>query len=179
MDEIIIKFLANESSKEENEVLLKWIEESQLNKKYFLDIQKLFIAAMVNRNSTKEEKRENVLAWKELISKCESGRILPMPRRRNSLFGVLTAAAATILLFLCIGFYGYLQNGRNLFFAHKMSVEVIKPTSPLLVLSDGTVVSLSNSETKIEDAGVTIKNDDTKSIEYTALKRRKRLGTIP
>ncbi len=155
MDQIIIRFLTNESTLQESETLLNWIEQSEENRQYFINIQKIFVAARVNAKLSREEKREAGKMWMDIVRRANiSVSGLNKERRLKRFY--LSSAAAAVLLLLTISINYYLGEG---FFSDKSntaSVTVIKPSDPTLVLSDGSEIPLSNLTAEISDAGARI-----------------------
>lgn len=166
MDQIIVKFLTNESSPQENEILLRWIEDSPQNKKYFINIQQLFVAAKVNKKATRREKIEAEKLWNDILFR-ETSKHLKSIRRKRLFFTAISFAAASILILLGIGLHNFYKEKASPDIAENTPIKVVPPSAPTLILSDGREVSLSDSDSNIKDAGVSIKNDESKSLAYT------------
>lgn len=166
MDQIIVKFLTNESSPEENEILLRWIEDSPQNKKYFINIQQLFVAAKVNKKATRKEKFEAEKIWNDILFK-ETSKNLKSIRRKRIFFAILSSAAASVLILLGIGLHNFYKEQASPDIAENTPIKVVPPSAPTLVLSDGREVSLSDRKSDINDAGVSIKNNESNGLAYT------------
>ena len=99
MDQIIIRFLTNESTQQESESLLNWIEQSEENRLYFINIQKIFVAAKVNAALSRQEKREAEIMWMNIVHKADIGVSALNRERRVKRFYLSSAAAAILILF--------------------------------------------------------------------------------
>ncbi|MHC1780255.1 MAG: FecR family protein [Bacteroidales bacterium] len=167
MDQIIIRFLTNESTLQESESLLNWIEQSEENRLYFINIQKIFVAARVNAKLSREEKREAEKMWMNIIRKAEIG-ISPIRRERRLKRFYLGSAAAAILILMTLAINNYLGEGYFTDRSDTATVSVIKPSDPTLVLSDGSEIPISKLTAEISDAGARISKDAANGLEYEA-----------
>lgn len=167
MDQIIIRFLTNESTLQESETLLNWIEQSEENRLYFINIQKIFVAAKVNTGLSRQEKREAGQMWMNIVRKAGI-EISPIRRERRLKRFYLGSAAAAILLLLTLAINNYLGEGYFKDKSNTASVTVIKPSDPTLVLSDGSEIPISKLTAEISDAGARISKDAINGLEYEA-----------
>jgi len=167
MDQIIIRFLTNESTPEESESLLNWIEESEENRLYFINIQKIFVAANVNAQLSREEKQEARKMWLKLVQSAGINTSVLYKKRTLRRF-YYSGAAAVLLLLLSLAINNYLGNS---YFSDKNNtadVTVIKPSDPTLILSDGSEIPVSKLSSEISDAGARISKDAVNGLEYEA-----------
>lgn len=167
MDQIIIRFLTNESTLQESETLLNWIEQSEENRLYFINIQKIYVAAKVNSKLSRQEKREAVQMWMNIAEKAGIGLSAIRRERRMKRF-YLGSAAAAILLLLTLAINNYLGEDYFSDKSNTASVNVIKPSDPTLVLSDGSEIPVSKLTAEISDAGARISKDASNGLEYEA-----------
>ena len=167
MDQIIIRFLTNESTLQESESLLNWIEQSEENRLYFINIQKIFVAARVNAKLSREEKREAEKMWMNIIRKAEIG-ISQIRRERRLKRFYLGSAAAAILILMTLAINNYPGEGFFTDNSNTAAVSVIKPSDPTLVLSDGSEIPISKLTAEISDAGARISKDAANGLEYEA-----------
>jgi len=167
MDLIIVKFLNNQSTSEENQKLLNWIEESPQNKSYFLSIQKLYVAGKVNRKLNASEEAEARHILDAILGEEAKIKIKHIEKRKRNIFAYITSAAAVALLMLTLGIYDYFKDKPTQFADKDIKVAVIKSQSPTLVLSDGREVTLSDIDAKIEDSGVNIEKGVSNGLSYS------------
>ncbi len=167
MDQIIIRFLTNESTPQESESLLNWIEQSEENRLYFINIQKIFVAAKVNTRVSRKDKIEAEKMWMNIISKADIDvSVLNRERRvKRFYFG---SAAAVVLLLLTLAINNYLSEGYFSDTSDTANITVIKPSDPTLVLSDGSEIPVSKLTDEISDAGARISKDMVNGLEYEA-----------
>jgi ferric-dicitrate binding protein FerR (iron transport regulator) len=170
MDLIIVKFLNNQSTSEENQKLLNWIEESPQNKSYFLSIQKLYVAGKVNRKLNASEEAEARQILDTILGEEARVKIKHIQKRKRNIFTYITSAAAVALLMLTLGIYDYFNDKPTQFADKDIKVAVIKSQSPTLVLSDGREVALSGLKANIEDGGVKIENEESSGLSYSGAK---------
>jgi transmembrane sensor len=179
MDQIIIRFLTNECTRQESESLLNWIEQSEENRLYFINIQKIFVAANVNARLSKMEKREAEKMWTELVHKAGIGiSVLRRESRLKRFYIGSVAAAVLLVLTLAINNYlveGYFSESNNV-----AKVSVIKASDPTLILSDGTEIPVSKLTAELSDAGARISKDADNRLEYeaTTIKAEEAYNTI-
>lgn len=97
--DIIIHYLASETTATENETVEKWIEGSQENMNYFLQLKKLWDQS--ENNQALNDKYHTKQIWEELSGKINN----PIQPGRSRRFYVGLAAAATLMLLIGLGFY--------------------------------------------------------------------------
>ncbi|PKP06614.1 MAG: hypothetical protein CVU10_03350 [Bacteroidetes bacterium HGW-Bacteroidetes-5] len=167
MDQIIIRFLTNESTQQESESLLNWIEQSEENRLYFINIQKIFVAAKVNAALSRQEKREAEIMWMNIVNKADIG-VSALNRERRVKRFYLSSAAAAILILFALAINNYLGDDYFTDKSNTADVAVIKPSDPTLILSDGREIPVSKLTAEISDAGARISKDVTNGLEYQA-----------
>ena len=167
MDQIIIRFLTNESTRQESESLLNWIEQSEENRLYFVNIQKIFVAANVNAQLSKIERREAEKMWTELVQKGGIG-ISALRRERRLKRFYIGSVAAAVLLVLTLAFNNYLVEEYYSKSNNVAKVSVIKASDPTLILSDGSEILISKLTAELSDAGARISKDADNRLEYEA-----------
>lgn len=142
MEEIIVKYLSEESSEVENQELLTWVNASESNKRYFTSVCNIW-----NHTNSKPHSFNSERAHKKFIefstsqSKGESFR-KPTPRKRNakSLSLVISGVAASLLI------------GLFLVFSQKQDVENIivhndSQNAKTVTLPDSSIVTLNKLAT--------------------------------
>lgn len=105
IDELIGKYLANEASPDETQLLGVWMEKSDENRKYFNDLKLLFDrAAEVKDLPT----FDTDLAWEKLKAQVIHETASPKtPDRQRSMWGAGLRIAASVLLVATMGYIIY------------------------------------------------------------------------
>jgi ferric-dicitrate binding protein FerR (iron transport regulator) len=143
IDDLLGKYLTGEASEDENSLVLKWVEESEENRKYFEQIRKIFEGASAIR-----ERREydTDAAWNKLKQNLHrGGRVVDIRQRSGGLQWWKIAAA--IVLVALVGIYLFIPSATEL-----KPVQVVAGSRAVSdTLPDGTDIFL-NRKSKIEYA---------------------------
>lgn len=148
MDDIIINYLNEDISEKEKEQLLSWINESEENHKYFLEIRDLWITS-TEVLSTEAEANEAFSFFR--------GKILSYEKQRTKQHSILRYVkwVAAAVVFLCIGSWClyYLAPEDSLPIKNSVAETLLKEMTTndnkhVITLSDGTIVCL-NSNSKL------------------------------
>lgn len=154
IDDLISKFLVGEASPEEAMLLEDWKNANATNNAYYLECEKVF--NLIDNQSDIEFDTE--LVWNKIrtYQKVEEVKIVPITKNRFPLF----AAAASVIVLLCIGFYfSVLRNSVSGKVSYTALNAEIKQT-----LNDSTkTVIAPNSSLEIEE-GFNTKHRNVKLI---------------
>jgi len=141
MDQIIIKYLSNTASEEEQQMLLNWIHESEANKKYFFESRDLWITTG-NEIKEKSEPKKAFNQFKQHVLVYEGAKYKRSIRLQQLKY------AASVALLICCSLGMYLLGNKN---AESRKYEVIvnqlitAENKTDITLPDGTVVCLNNN----------------------------------
>jgi ferric-dicitrate binding protein FerR (iron transport regulator) len=152
MDEILVKYLLNEASEKEVQVVRSWMEQSADNKKYYEhfrliwdESKKVELASTINEND----------AWEKFKTGLQNGSFqkpahLPetialKPRR---IFSRL-AVAATVLLTIGIAAYFYSISGTTIASGDKVLVKTL-PDNSVITLNKNSEISYKKSFNKTD-----------------------------
>lgn len=155
MDELLVKYLLNETSEEESAQVLQWIAASDANAKYFSD----FKAIWDKSKNLQQQSDLNVdAAWSSFQSRIagsSANKILPFEKRNRK--WQIPLAAASVLIIIAAGlFFFFNHNNHTTLYAKNI---VITDTLP-----DGSVVILN------KNASVTFAKDFNKTKRDITLK---------
>lgn len=104
IDELIAKYLAGETSREEHEGVVAWVNESDANRKYFEQLQAIFQNASSVKTIPHFDTDE---AWRKMRSRLHSSgtsRVTPMtPWWKQNIYRI----AAGFLVFIIAGIFVY------------------------------------------------------------------------
>lgn len=155
IDTILMRYLLNESSSEEREMVSRWIAENPENQLYFDRIERL-------------HRQMQRLVQSEAI-RCEYS-VLRFKMRRNSWWRRLPGIAACVFLFLGIGTGLYLYN----YSGEPESVVVVSSAIPpgesraILHLSSGETVDLRADNRRLQEKdGTWIQVSEKGSMNYS------------
>lgn len=151
---LIVKFITNQASQEEIEILTKWLEDTD-NQKVFRDFVKTNYAidyAMHTFDSTE--------AKQQLVKKMKRDNSIFYKRRVQSYFKY----AAVLVLFIGLVYFFQKSN----FVAQKDSVLIPKEEAITLLLDDGSVqiINPSSSRNVTDKLGKIIGKQDKNKISY-------------
>ena len=160
--ELVIKFLAGESTEEERLVINQWLNKKPENKKYFDEIEFLWKASGIAQEDCEDNKKND---WNIILGKIgkteeyhslkskdkqtETPNILPIGSRKV-LYNMLKIAAIFFLAFASSWAAFYFLNKKP--YANSLAYNQIittKGQKSQIILSDGTKVWL-NSETVLK-----------------------------
>ncbi len=152
MDEILVKYLLNEASEKEVQIVKSWMEQSADNKKYYEHFRLIWDESKkVELTSTIDENT----AWKRFETGLQAGRFqktthLPetialMPRR---IFSKL-AIAATVLVTIGIAAYFYSISGTTIASGNMVLVKTL-PDNSVITLNKNSEISYKKSFNKTD-----------------------------
>lgn len=145
IDDLIAGFLSAELNDDEMNLFKDWVNSSESNKKYFLEKQEIWVAAVClskNENFNFNEAYQKFVDRTNRISDSKS-------KIKKLLWTGFGRVAAVVLLFLSIGVSGYLIGNRSSMLSSRICVETPNGSESKVILPDGTVLWL-NSGSKIE-----------------------------
>jgi len=136
--ELIGKYLANETSTEENSLLEKWVKEDPANKKIFIEYKQGWILSNINRpaEEIELEKEWDQLAAGLFAEENDQYSIKPADRSKKQ-FRILKIAAAIVVV-LSLGYLLY-----HLAFKPDISQMIALQDIEAIELPDGTEVTLN------------------------------------
>jgi transmembrane sensor len=205
--ELIVRYLLDELTAEEEADVLKWINSSEQNRKYFEDLKKTWTLARINSVKTinvDEEWRqfEQKIAFKQRGDKQDNESIYYVEEEKSHKKAVLykiffkTAVAASLILVLGVGGWFFVKNSDNRG-KQLAAVEdnkkreavtgvvkhVINSSKELkkVVLQDGTEVTLSgHSEVSFNEPFINDRRDITLKgkASFSVAKDKKRPFTV-
>lgn len=134
MDELLIKYLLGEASREEEQEAQNWINASTANQKHFYHIQKIWEESRKLESKTIVDEHK---AWQKFQKRIDTdGHTLPSVRSTRKLWQITSAAA--VILFAGIFYYFFHSNSNQVIIAAGNQVRVD-------TLSDGSVVTLNKN----------------------------------
>lgn len=147
LSQAIIGYYTNSLNQEQADELLAWLGESEENRNYLIDLEKVWYAS--SQLSTKET--DAVKAWPELLDKIKTNDVRPMRRSEfrieKRLFFQMAAACLVILLAIgSIFVFKFTDSKPKAVFFEAFAP---KGSRSFITLTDGSTVWL-NSGTKLK-----------------------------
>ncbi|HEY4784746.1 MAG TPA: FecR family protein [Bacteroidales bacterium] len=180
--DVLLRYLAKETDEKENEMVHQWLEQSPENVSYFNHLKHLWDDQ--ENHASLHEKYETLKAWDKLNDTLST---TAHPSNRWKKRYIWFAAAASVIMFVCVGYF-LISNNRS----DKELKEIAGNSVRKIILPDKSVVWLNcNSELNyrenfIKNRKITlsgegyfeVKPDQSHPFEvYTATARIKVLGT--
>lgn len=139
--EQIYKYLSGQSSEEEAEKIMAWLDDDIKNRKQFIRIKKSWIESFAHY-------RDHALvdeAFGSFILKIEEESHSVVPQKGKTNYRVIFRYAAVILALFTFSITGFIIGKRSGFLAGNQYYEVVVPYGgkSSLILSDGTEITLN------------------------------------
>jgi len=141
---LLVRFLKKETTQEENEIIFRWASDSEENREKLKKMHQTFYLSMLKKDLSAIDIEK---AW----ATVRSDMIVPEVKQKLIPMNILQKIAASVLIFLTIGFGGLW--GYEHYFRHAkqaiVRLEAPKGEKSKVLLADGTQVWL-NSETTLK-----------------------------
>lgn len=148
MEDIIIRVLDGTATEQEKFDLKNWIEESEENKKYYLDIYQLWISSRLSSQKIDVEKAFLTLT-NRIENKYNETSIKNRSRLRNKWLIISGAIAASILLIFSFRFFLLPDSDKEVNYSQIVAANENKQK---VELEDGTIVWLNSYTTLLYPA---------------------------
>lgn len=146
IDELIATYLSEGLNPEELSNLQEWINTSAENRKYFLDKQEIWTAALKPGSSSRFNSKK---AYRRFINRTKQVKNQPKRVKRTSSLRIFWYSAAAVALLICVSSISYWQGAEKLKTRFTdMVVEAPLGSTTKIYLPDSTLVWL-NAGSKI------------------------------
>lgn len=137
IDDLILKFLAGETTRAENEELWHWRQESNENDAYFRRRQELWFSSLSSENLSRFDSEQ---AFSVFLQRCRHSNV----HSRARLFKIIKYVAAACML-LGVVFYTAFKIGRHDVTQAFADIVIEAPigSNTVTTLPDGTIVTLN------------------------------------